>query len=219
MVNAAVSFTMADRLEEFGHIAATRLRSTPAPGTATIEDLAQANAIGRPICELIDQSLVEKAMGFEASVVGARILAILLSFVTKHRLGLVSGADGMFQLLPSTVRAPDVAFISRDRLPDGRFPTDAFPNLSPDLVVEVLSPGNTKAEMSRKRIEYFHSGTRLIWIVDCPNRSIAVYTSPSAVSVLNEDDTIDGGEVLPGFSHSVAEFFADLDFGNDVQTS
>lgn len=219
MVNAAVSSSMADRLDEFGHIAASRLRSTPAPGTATIEDLAQANATGKPICELIDQSLVEKAMGFEASVVAARILAILLPFVTKHRLGLVSGADGMFQLLASTVRAPDVAFISRDRLPRGKFPTEAFPSLSPDLVVEVLSPGNTRAEMSRKRIEYFHSGTRLIWIVDCPNRSIAVYTSPSAVRVFNEEDTIDGGEVLPDFSHSVAEFFADLDFGNDSHVS
>lgn len=219
MVNASVSSSMADRLDEFGHIAATRLRSTPAPGTATIEDLAQANAIGKPICELIDQSLVEKAMGFEASVVAGAVLAVLRSHVVKRRLGLVSGADGMFQLLASTVRTPDVAFISRDRLPQGKFPTEAFPSLSPDLVVEVLSPGNTKAEMSRKRIEYFHSGTRLIWIVDCQNRSIAVYTSPSAVRVFNEEDTIHGGEVLPDFSHSVAEFFADLDFGNDAQIS
>lgn len=215
MVNAAVSSTMADRLEELGHIAADRLRSTPAPGTATIDDLARANSAGNPICELIDQTLVEKAMGFESSVVAAAILAILRQFIASHRLGLVSGADGMFQLLASAVRAPDVAFISREQLPNGKFPQDAFPILSPDLVVEALSPGNTKAEMSRKRIEYFHSGTRLIWMVDCTNRTVAVFTSPSAVRIFSEDESIDGGEVLPGFLHPVAEFFADLDIGND----
>lgn len=215
MVNAAVSSTMAERLEELGHIAADRLRLSPAPGTATIDDLAIANAQGKPICELIDQSLVEKAMGFEASVVAVVIASVLRQFVSSRRLGLVSGADGVFQLLSSAARAPDVAFVSRDRLPQGRFPTDAFPAIAPDLVVEVLSPGNTKAEMSRKRIEYFHSGTRLIWMVDCTNRTIAVYTSPSEVRILKESETIEGGNVLPGFSHPVAEFFTELDFGRE----
>ncbi len=213
MVNAAVSATMADRIEELGHIAPRRLRLSPAPGTATILDLAATNSNGSPLCELIDQTLVEKAMGYEASVVALAIAELLRRFVVPRRLGLVSGADGMFQLLDSTIRAPDVAFVSRERLPEGRIPSEAFPALAPDLAVEVLSPGNTKAEMSRKRIEYFHSGTRLVWMVDCVNRSVAVYTSPSAVRVLNEEDTIDGGDVLPGFSHTVSEFFTDLDLG------
>ena len=152
-------------------------------------------------------------MGFESSVVAAAILAILRQFVSTRRLGLISGADGMFQLLANVVRAPDVAFVSLKQLPQGRFPTDAFPPLAPELVVEVLSPGNTKAEMSRKRIEYFHSGTQLIWIVDCDNRSVTVYTSPAAAVVYHEKDTIDGGGVLPGFSSPVADFFVDLDLG------
>lgn len=213
MVNAAVSSTMAERLEELGHISADRLRLCPAPGTATVDDLMDANTHRKPLCELIDQTLVEKAVGFESSVVAATILTILHQFVARRGLGLMAGADGMFRLLASTVRAPDVAFVSREQLPDGKFPTEAYPAFSPDLVIEVLSPGNTKAEMSRKRVEYFHSGTRLVWMVDCVNRSVAVYTSPSAVSILNEDDTIDGGEVLPEFSSPVADFFADLDFG------
>ena len=213
MVNAAVSSTIAERIEELGHISANRLRLSPAPGTATVEDLMDANTHRKPLCELIDQTLVEKAVGFASSVVAATILKIIATFVYPRRLGLVAGADGMFRLLASTVRAPDVAFVSREQLPDGRFPSEAYPPFSPDLVVEVLSPGNTKAEMSRKRVEYFHSGTRLVWMVDCVNRSVAVYTSPSAVRILNEDDTIDGGEVLPEFSSPVADFFTDLDFG------
>jgi len=213
MVNSAVSSTMAERLEELGHISADRLRLFPSPGTATVDDLMESNTHRKPLCELIDQSLVEKAVGFESSVVAATILAILHNFVAPRRLGFVAGADGMFRLLPSTVRAPDVAFVSREQLPDGKFPAEAYPPFAPDLVVEVLSPGNTKAEMSRKRVEYFHSGTRLVWMVDCVDRSVAVYTSPSAVSIPNEEATIDGGEVLPGFSSPVADFFADLDFG------
>ncbi len=213
MVNSAVTTTMADRLEELGHISPSRLRLLPPPGTATIDDLTLANTHRKPLCELIDQSLVEKAVGFEASVVAAAILAILHKFISSRRLGVVSGADGMFELLPGTVRAPDIAFISMERLPGGKFPREAFPPIAPDLVVEVLSPGNTRAEMSRKRVEYFHSGTRLIWMVDCVDRSVAVYTSPSAVRVFGEEDIIDGGPVLPEFSHPVAEFFADLDLG------
>jgi Uma2 family endonuclease len=123
----------------------------------------------------------------------------------------------MFQLLASSVRGPDVAFVSRERLPDGRFPAAVYPAIAPDLAVEVLSPGNTKGEMSRKRIEYFHSGVRLVWMVDCADRSVAVYTSPSAVRVLAADDTIDGGDVLPGFTNPVADFFADLDLGNETR--
>lgn len=158
MVSAAVTTTMADRLEELGHISPGRLRLSPPPGTATIDDLTLANTHSKPLCELIDQSLVEKAVGFEAAVVAAAILSILHNFVSSRRLGIVSGADGMFELLPGTVRAPDIAFVSTEQLPGGRFPRTAFPAIAPDLVVEVLSPGNTKTEMSRKPVEYFHLG-------------------------------------------------------------
>jgi Uma2 family endonuclease len=208
-----LSPSLAERLEELGHISAQRLRLAPAPGTASRDDREAANAEGAKLCELIDPTLVEKAKGFESSVVAIAIARILANFVSARRLGLVSGADGMFQLLANAVRAPNVAFVSLKQLPQGRFPTDAFPPLAPELVVEVLSPGNTKAEMSRKRIEYFHSGTQLIWIVDCDNRSVTVYTSPGAAVVYHEKDTIDGGAVLPGFSSPVADFFVDLDPG------
>jgi Uma2 family endonuclease len=215
MVNSAVASSLADRLNDLGGITADRVRLTPAPGLATLEDLIRANAQGKPLCELIDQTLVEKAMGYEASVVAAAILEILRRFVSPRRLGLVSGADGMFQLLASSVRGPDVAFVSRQRLPGGKFPAAAYPAIAPDLAVEVLSSGNTKGEMSRKRIEYFHSGVRVVWMVDCIDRSVAVYTSPSAVRILSAGDTIDAGDVLPGFACSVADFFVDLDFGNE----
>ena len=210
-MNAAVSITVAERLAELGNIPADRIRLSPAPGSATVDDLIHANSHSSPLCELVDQTLVEKAVGYESSVVALTIASILRTFVKPHKLGALSGADGMFRLLIQSVRGPDVAYLSRQRFPDGKFPTEAYPALAPDLVVEVLSPGNTKAEMSRKRIEYFHSGVRLVWIVDCDDRSVAVYTSPNAFLVLGEDATIDGGDVLPGFTSTVADFFSDLE--------
>lgn len=211
MTHAAITESMAERLQELGGIAAERVRATPAPGTARMDDLIRFNDHSKPLCELIDNTLVEKAVGFEASVVAATISALLRNFVASHRLGIVSGVDGMFRLLASSVRGPDVAFLSRDRLPGGQFPQSAYPALAPDLAVEVLSPGNTKAEMMRKRIEYFHSGVRLVWIVDCRSRSVAVYTSPVDVTVLDEEATITGGDVLPEFACAVSDFFQDLD--------
>ncbi|MEZ6081953.1 MAG: Uma2 family endonuclease [Pirellulaceae bacterium] len=99
-----------------------------------------------------------------------------------------------------------MSHMSRERLPGGVFPRQLYPELSPNLVVEVLSPVNTKAEMSRKRLEYFHAGVEVVWIVDCVNRSVAVYTSPSSVKVFGEHDTVDCTQALPGFSSPVASF-------------
>lgn len=211
MTHAAVTDSLAERLQELGGIIADRVRSLPAPGTATLDDLVHANDHSKPLCELIDNTLVEKAVGFEASVVAVTISELLRSFVVSRRLGIVSGAEGMFRLLASSVRGPDFAFLSRERFPGGQFPQEAYPSLAPDLAVEVLSPGNTKSEMMRKRIEYIHSGVRLVWIIDCRSRSVAVYTSPVGVTVLDEEATITGGDVIPGFECLVADFFADLD--------
>ena len=212
-VNFAVATTLEDYLAQLGGVPAERVRMTPPPGTATFADCIAANESGgRGLFELVDGTLVEKAMSYEASVVAATILFVLKSFVSSRRLGLVSGIDGFFRLLSST-RGPDVAFISRERLPGGVFPTQPYPALAPNLVVEVLSPGNTRSEMVRKRLEYFHNGIQLVWIVDCTHRTVAVYTSSSDVSILGEQETIEAGDVLPGFSSPVAAFFTDLDIG------
>ena len=78
----------------------------------------------------------------------------------------------------------------------------------PDLAVEVLSVGNTPAEMKRKRKEYFFSGVRLVWLVDPAARTIEVFTSPDQHLTLREEQALDGGDVLPGFSVPVREIFA-----------
>ena len=117
----------------------------------------------------------------------------------------------MMRLFPGLVRVPDVAFASWARFPEGRVPTAPIPSLAPDLAIEVLSDSNTPREMRRKRGEYFTSGVRLVWLVDPEPRTVSVYTAPEEVSELGEDDTLDGGDVLPGFSLPLRDLFAELD--------
>ena len=141
--------------------------------------------------------------------------AALREFVVERNLGLVTGADGLVSLISGLVRIPDVAFVSWNRLPERQVPTDPIPHVAPDLAVEVLSKGNTAGEMERKRREYFQAGVRLVWMVDVEVRTVAVFTSAESSRTLNEDQILDGGGVLPGFSLALRELFAELDRQGD----
>jgi Uma2 family endonuclease len=94
-------------------------------------------------------------------------------------------------------------------------PTEAIPGLAPNLAVEVLSESNTPGEMARKRREYFAAGVQLVWLVDPRTRTVEVFTSPEQSVLLHADHTLGGGTVLPGFTLSVRELFAELDSQED----
>ncbi|WP_435007334.1 Uma2 family endonuclease [Tundrisphaera lichenicola] len=203
--------TVEDLLETLGGIDPKRVRIKPVLGTATEADLIAVNARKQGICELVDGVLVEKAMGFTESVLAGVILAILRGFIVPRNLGLVSGADGMLRLFPGLVREPDVSYISWERIPGGKFPSEPIGGFAPDLAVEVLSVSNTRAEMARKRREYFEAGVRLVWEVDPRARTVAAYASPEQFTLLDAAQTLDGGEVLPGFALPLSKLFAELD--------
>ncbi len=176
----------------------------PYPGTATEDDVLAIYARDKRLFELVDGVLVEKAMGFDESRIGAEIIYLIVTFLKEHNLGTVAGADGMMRLLPGLVRIPDVCFVSWERLP---IQYGAIVPIAPDLAVEVLSASNTVNEMERKIREYFESGARLVWLVDPRTRTVTVYTSPEQFTVLDTSQTLDGGDVLPGFRISVAALF------------
>lgn len=208
--NAAVAGSLSEMLDELGGIEAHRVRREPAPGRATIADILQANENGAR-CELVDATLVEKAMGWSESLIALFLGGLLREFVNSRNLGVVSGPDGLMEILASLVRGPDVAFTSWERIPEGHVPTEAVPRIVPDLAVEVLSVGNTFMEMSRKRHEYFHAGVRLVWMVDPRERTVAVYTTISDYVILDESQTLTGHDVLPGLEIRLADVFAELD--------
>jgi Uma2 family endonuclease len=208
--------TLADWLAQLGGIAPERVRMQPPPGTATEKDVLAVQDHEDRLCELVDGTLVEKAMGFRESCLALALSEALRGFVRPRRLGLVTGADGVMRLATGLVRIPDVAFVSWDRLPGRRMPTEPIPSLAPDLAVEVLSEGNTPGEMARKRQEYFAAGVRLAWFVDPRTRTVEVYTAADQSTVLHAEHILTGGEVLPGFALSLQELFAELDQqGND----
>lgn len=178
----------------------------PLPGTATEDDVVYADERLNRLVELVDGTLVEKPMGSRESRIAAIIVYLLNAFVLPRKLGSVFGPDGMFRLFSGRVRLPDVAYASFERLPEGSADT-AVITAAPELAVEVLSPGNTVAEMKFKRQEYFTSGVRLVWLVDPETRSVAVYTGPDAFTTRASEELLDGGDVLPGFSVLVRDLF------------
>ncbi len=203
---------LAELLHWLGDIVPSRVRYRPFPGTATEADvLASLEAPRKRLCELIDGVLVEKPAGFMESVLAGAFVAALRNFVRPRDLGIVAGADGCVRLWAGRVRIPDVAFVSWDRLPGRRVPREPLPSLVPDLAVEVLSPSNTGREMTLKRRDYFTAGVSLVWEVDPAARTVSVHTDMNGPHLLTATDTLDGGDVLPGFHLALAEFFAELD--------
>jgi Uma2 family endonuclease len=203
------SETVADLLVRLGGVPARRVRLHPTPGTATEGDLIEVNRRKQGLCELVEGTLVEKPMGYAEAELALRLGAFLLDFVTRHKLGIVAGADGPLRITPSLFRLPDVSFVSWDRLPGRKRPKTAIAPIAPDLAVEVLSKGNSKAEIALKLREYFEAGTRLVWLVDPRTRSVRVHTSPSDSTRLDADTgaALDGGLVLPGFRLPLTDLF------------
>jgi len=198
--------TFADLHARLGGVPLSRIRLKPPPGTATEEDLQKA---GKPHCELIDGVLVEKAVGTRESMLGVYIARLISNFVDPDDLGIVLGEAGFIRLGEGLVRAPDVTFIPWSAFPDGEPPEDeAYWSVAPGLIVEVLSPGNTRAEIDRKLNEFFAAGCKLAWIIDLRLKIAKVYTSAKRVKELDETGTLDGGKVLPGFKLPMADLFA-----------
>jgi Uma2 family endonuclease len=142
-------------------------------------------------------------------VVCARLTVKLGSFVEEHDLGETFGAETGFVVErdPDSVLGTDVAFVSRERLATVENEEKFFP-FAPDLAVEVLSPGNTVKEINEKIALYFAAGSRAVWVFNPKRRTATVYSSPSEFRTLSEQDTLDGGDVLPGFSLELSKLFA-----------
>jgi Uma2 family endonuclease len=203
--------TLADLQVRLGGVPLDRIRFHPSPGTATVQDVIDIqNKEGRP-CELIEGVLLEKTVGLRESRLAVFLAGLLNAFVIPRNLGVVTGPDGTVQLIAGLVRIPDVAFTNWDRLPGRRLPKEPVPLIAPNLAAEVLSSSNTPGEMKAKRKDYFDAGVELVWEIDPDTRTVAVYTSVSSPTILQQTDTLDGGRVLPGFTLPLSELFAELD--------
>jgi len=135
-----------------------------------------------------------------AMLIGAAIPA----FAREKRSGRVTGADGGY-MISGEQYIPDVAFIPREKRPEPSH--EVYNPTPPDLVVEVLSPSNDPGDIRIKLFNYLKAGT-VVWLVDPDKKQVEVYAS-GQVKKLNLDDTLDGGDVLPGFTLPVKAIFPD----------
>jgi Uma2 family endonuclease len=189
---------------------ATAARPDGAPRLMTVEEL---EALGPDFFgELVDGVLVPMSptAGSHGSI-AMRLAGALWPHVYPAGLGELFDSSTGFLLRrdPDLVRSPDVAFVQASHLAGG-VPRRGYLPLAPDLAVEIVSPSNTAAEMVRKLADYFGHGTRIVWIVDPDADEVTVYAANAIPRLLRDADTLDGSDVIPGFSTPVAALFAGL---------
>jgi Uma2 family endonuclease len=140
-------------------------------------------------------------------IVEIKITTLLNTFVTQHKLGYVFGGEtGLYtHRNPDTVRGVDAAYISHERF--AHIKSASYLDVAPELVVEVMSPDDSWAEINDKIEEYFEIGVQLIWIVNPKRKRVHVYTTFTHLEIFNVGDTLTGGEILPQFELPVAAIF------------
>ena len=158
--------------------------------------------------ELDDGELIKMSPGNPThGQVGARIIVKLGSFVQENDLGAVLALDSGFVLSrdPDTLRAPDVAFVLKERIAE--LPLTGFPEIAPDLAIEVISPSETPLHIERKIQQYLDAGTTAVWLFYPYETRAVVHLQSGETRLLAGNDTIEEPDLLPGFALRLAEIF------------
>ena len=179
-------------------------------GRLTAEDLLRMPE-GECRRELIHGEIVEMPLTNPLhSRLVARLAYFLEEHIDKHGGGLVFAGDPGFVLNlpydPERVRGPDLAFVSRERLPEGPLP-EKFLKGAPDLAVEVVSPSQSAVGVQEKVRDYFLCGARLVWVLILKTRTTTAYRADGSATLLSEDGILEGEDVLPGFELALKKLF------------
>ncbi len=149
--------------------------------------------------------------GWIRGIVGGQLLSLLaphVSFRSRGRMPL-TGTGFLLAHDPDTVRVPAIAFIARERLTEAPSQDGFWPG-APDLVVEVVSPGDRQGEVDEKIQTWLDAGARIVWVVNPKWRNVTVYRSAADVKVLTADEELSGEDVLSGFGCRVDQIFIGL---------
>lgn len=178
----------------------------PSGKPITADELYRMGDIGP--AELINGEIVKQMpTGHPHGFIENMIAFFLTLFVREHKSGrVITGEVGIITRRdPYSVRAADVAYISKERLAQAQ--EEGFLDVAPELVVEIMSPGNSWSEAQEKLAEYFASGVQMVWIVDPQLAQIHVYRDLERVRLLRGADVLTGEEILPGFQVALSEIF------------
>ncbi|HET6251297.1 MAG TPA: Uma2 family endonuclease [Tepidisphaeraceae bacterium] len=176
------------------------------PVSFTPRDVEVASKRDGKRYELIDGELKEKVVGTRSLFIASRICERLnAAFYPNIGFAAVEAMIYCFAK-PRHGRKPDVSFVRFERLGSPKIPEgDLF--VAPDLVVEVLSPGNTGIEVEDKLDEYLEAGMAMVWIVNPEPRTIRVYRQDGTTRLFRAADAIENELVLPGFRLVIGEVF------------
>lgn len=165
--------------------------------------------------EIVNGQLVMSPKNnFQHELICQRINFALDNFNRLHRLGGVFGSSMGFWMANRNCRAPDVSFIPKTRLLQLGFKPDTktfFPG-APDLAIEVISPGNTRAEIDERLDDFFTSGAHLVWIIHPNEQFVEVCHSLTERRIVASGGFLDGENLLPGFRLPVADLFKNWDW-------
>jgi Uma2 family endonuclease len=199
--------TLANIWLRAGQVPLDRILMNPAPGTATEDDAADSRHKLNINCELVNGILVAKTMGWYESQLALALSYFLHQYLDKHPIGVIAGEDGPCRTIALNVRKPDVTFVSLDRFPERKLPRRKVLPIAPDLAVEILSEGNTSAEMELKLKEYFAAGVKAVWYIEPEFQSVRVFTAVDKYEDIASSGVLRGGDVLPGFELPLARLF------------
>lgn len=178
---------------------------------ATVEDAFERSARSEVVYEVVAGELREMAPpGLEHGGIETEVAFVLRRWISDHRIGRVFTGELLCRLKrdPDTARAADVAFIRKERLPGGRLPAGAFEG-APDLVVEIISPGDRAGEIQRKTSEWLEAGAAVVWHLYPETRGIVISRASGSSPELRGDAEVDAEPVLPGFRCRVSDLFSD----------
>ena len=166
----------------------------------TAEDLLALHSQGGRTELVRGRLVVREPAGVRHGVIAGKFGARLANFVEANALGVVVAAETGFKLAskPDTVRAPDVGFIRTARVPQPL--PKGYAEVAPDLAVEVLSPDDRAGEVLAKVADWLGAGSRLVWVADPERRMVRVYRADGSESLVDADGSLDGEDVLPGFT-------------------
>lgn len=174
----------------------------------TATDVERVSLPGKLVELVRGQLVVREPPGTRHGAIAAKLGYYLSDFVYRHGLGIVFAQDTGFKIGsdPDTVRAPDVAFVGRDR--GAQIPPRGYADFAPDLLAEILSPGDAPAEVLAKVADWLDAGARLVWLVDPERAEVRVYRRDGSLSILGEIDSLEGEDVLPGFTCPLVQVFS-----------
>ena len=170
---------------------------------ATVDDMYHTPRDGQKY-ELVGGEVTVTPAGMRHEQIGVKLVLKLGRYLEDHPIGELYGSSVGFRLSEADLLSPDVSFVRTERLPGGITP-DGFGDFSPDLAVEVISPGDRLTEIEEKVQLYLSHGTHLVWVINPKLQRATVYRPDGSARVLQAQDSLDGENVLPGFACPLAD--------------